>query len=72
MPRNLYQSQESQNGILTARQVALLLQVSESWVYKKCKSNILPHVKVGGIVRILEKNLYKWIEDHQVKGKLKV
>lgn len=72
MARNLYQQQEPQNGILTARQVAMLLQVSESWVYKKCLAGILPHVKIGGIIRILEKDLYKWMESHQTKGKLKV
>ena len=36
-----------------ARDVARYLKVSRSWVYQKAESGMLPHVKVGGLVRFV-------------------
>ena len=60
------------NGIMTLGEVAKKLKVSTTWIYKKCKAGILPHVKIGGIIRIREADLRQWLEDHKVEGCEKV
>lgn len=37
--------------LMTAKEVAELLQVSEDWVYLRARTKQLPAVRVGGIVR---------------------
>ena len=61
-----------EDRLLTVEEVAKKLQVSVSWVYKKCEANILRHIRIGGIRRIKESELNKWIDGHSVGGKLKV
>ena len=60
------------NGFLTINDVADKLSVSPSWIYKKCKAGIMPHVRIGGMLRFVEKDLDAWIAAHKVKGCLKV
>ncbi len=36
-----------------ARDVARYLKVSRSWVYQKAEAGLLPHLKVGGLVRFV-------------------
>jgi len=60
------------NGFLTINEVAEKMKVSSSWVYKKCKAGIMPHVRIGGMLRFVEKDVESWIAAHKVKGCLKV
>lgn len=60
------------NGILTLKQVAARLQVSPTWVYKKCRAGFIPHVKMGGVIRVREKDLEEWMTAHKIDGALKV
>jgi excisionase family DNA binding protein len=39
------------NGLWTAAEVAAFLKVSRSWVYHRLESGLLPHIRVGGLVR---------------------
>ena len=54
--------------LLTVRQVAEILQSSETHVYrkisKKCE-NPIPHIKFEKSVRIRESDLQKWIEEYK-------
>jgi excisionase family DNA binding protein len=36
-----------------ARDVARYLKVSRSWVYRQAEGGMLPHLKVGGLVRFV-------------------
>lgn len=60
------------NGFLTIGEVAKKMSVSQSWVYKKCKAGIMPHVRIGGMLRFIDKDVEVWINAHKVKGCLKV
>lgn len=47
---------DGHDGIETlwdARDVARYLKVSRSWVYQKAEAGLLPHLKVGGLVRFV-------------------
>lgn len=58
--------------ILTIKQVAEKLQASESWVYKKTAAKILPHFRIGGMLRFSEKAVNDWLRSHHVGGCQKV
>ena len=60
------------NGFLTISEVAKKLKVSPSWVYKKCKAGIMPHVRIGNMLRFVEKDVEQWVNAHKIKGALKV
>jgi excisionase family DNA binding protein len=60
------------NGFLTIGEVAERLKVSPSWIYKKCKAGIIPHVRIGGMVRFVDRDVDAWVNAHKVKGCLKV
>ena len=57
---------------LTARQVSDMIGVSSSWVLRKAKCGIAPHVRIGGVIRFSEKDIETWIKAHGIKGALKV
>jgi excisionase family DNA binding protein len=52
--------------------VAKRMNVSKSWIYRKAKAGIIPHVRIGRTIRFIEKDLEAWINAHKVKGCLKV
>jgi excisionase family DNA binding protein len=58
--------------ILTIHDVAKRMNVSKSWIYRKAKAGIIPHVRIGRTIRFIEKDLEAWINAHKVKGCLKV
>lgn len=57
---------------LTAQQVADRIGVSGSWVLRKAKAGIAPHVRVGGVIRFSENTIETWMKNHGIKGALKV
>jgi excisionase family DNA binding protein len=62
----------SNNGYLTVVDVAGRMKVSRSWVYKKAHAGIIPHVRIGSVIRFVEKDIETWINAHKVNGCLKV
>ncbi len=64
--------EQMDNGFLTINDVADKLRVSPSWIYKKCKAGIMPHVRIGGMLRFVERDVDTWVAAHKVKGCLKV
>lgn len=61
-----------EKGFLTVEAAAARLGVSKTWVYRKCQCRIMPHVQIGGVRRIPEKDLQDWLNGHKIKGCLKV
>jgi excisionase family DNA binding protein len=60
------------NGFLTIGEVAEKMKVSPSWIYKKCKAGVMPHVRIGGMLRFVGRDVESWISAHKVKGCMKV
>jgi len=48
--------------LLTADEVASLLQVTRSWVYAETRAQRIPHVPLGRYVRYREDAIHAWIE----------
>lgn len=49
--------------VLTVPQAAHLLQMSKSQVYAYCAQGVIPHVKIGRLVRIPKRALIQWLEE---------
>jgi excisionase family DNA binding protein len=48
--------------LLRAREVALMLRVTEARVYELARRKLLPHIKLGRQVRFSENLLREWVE----------
>jgi excisionase family DNA binding protein len=55
---------DGQGGLLTAEQVAKLLNVSDEWVYVASRRRLIDSVKVGGLIRFRPEVIEKYIESH--------
>ena len=53
--------------LLTAEEVASLLQVPKSWVYEQARSGQLPTVCLGRYRRFREESIREWV-DRQEAG----
>ena len=51
--------------LLTARQVAQLLAVPESWVREATRQNTLPHLRLGRYRRYVKADILAWLETHK-------
>jgi excisionase family DNA binding protein len=51
------------DGLLTAGEVAALLQVTCSWVYAETRKRRIPHLRLGRYVRYRRSAIEAWIED---------
>ena len=51
--------------LLTARQVAQLLAVPESWVREATRQNTLPHLRLGRYRRYLRADILAWLQDQK-------
>ena len=61
----------STDRLLTAREVAQLLSVPESWVREATRQNTLPHLRLGRYRRYLKADILAWLEDQkQGNGRL--
>jgi excisionase family DNA binding protein len=47
--------------LLTADEVAALLQVTKAWVYAQTRANRIPHVPLGRYVRYRRSAVLQWI-----------
>lgn len=59
-----YQFAPGANFLLTAREVASILKVPVSWVYKHTRpecGNPLPHIKVGKYLRFLPSDIREYL-----------
>jgi excisionase family DNA binding protein len=63
---NRYKSESSaMKKLMTAQQVAALLEVDPSWVYQETRAGRLPHVRLGRYRRFRLGAIERWIEDHE-------
>jgi excisionase family DNA binding protein len=51
--------------LMTAQQVAELLEVDPSWIYAETRAGRFPHVRVGRYRRFKLSAVERWIEDHE-------
>jgi excisionase family DNA binding protein len=51
--------------LMTIREVAKKLGVSENWVYShlRVRKPLVPHVRLGGNIRFRESDIDRWIEE---------
>lgn len=52
--------------LLTAKEVAELIQVNPSWIYAAVRANQIPHVRLGRYVRFSESAIDQWL--HALQG----
>lgn len=55
-------------AFLTPKEAAALLQVSESWIKKRCQDRSLKHYKIAGKLRLLEHDVFLYAKEHMVGG----
>ena len=48
-------------ALLNARQVGLLLDVPESWVYREARAGRLPHLRLGRYRRFRRSQIEEWL-----------
>jgi len=53
----------SPDALLTAEEVAALLQVTSSWVYAETRGHRIPHLRLGRYVRYRRSTLERWMEE---------
>jgi excisionase family DNA binding protein len=51
------------DGLLTAEEVASLLQVTPAWVYAETRRRRIPHIRLGRYVRYRRFALQAWMDD---------
>jgi excisionase family DNA binding protein len=54
--------------ILTIDEVAKKINTSRSSIYKKAKTGIIPHIRMGAVIRFKVTDLEAWINAHKVKA----
>jgi len=47
--------------LLTVSEVAAILACSKKWVYRKCASGVLPHLRLGSLLRFDRLRLEEWL-----------
>ena len=59
--------------LMTIREVAKKLGVSENWVYShlRVRKPLVPHVRLGGNIRFRAADIDKWIEE-QVENTIRM
>lgn len=55
--------------LLTARQVSELLEVKISTVYDWVYRGVIPHVKLGRLIRFKKAEVFRWVESHTIRPK---
>jgi excisionase family DNA binding protein len=53
----------SADSLLTADEVAALLQVTPAWVYAETRRRRIPHLRLGRYVRYRRSALQGWMEE---------
>jgi excisionase family DNA binding protein len=59
---------QSEDPILTVRQVAEYLQLSRSKIYYLIQRRSIPFIRLGKNVRIRQSDLIKWLNHQTEKG----
>jgi excisionase family DNA binding protein len=54
---------QREDGLLTAEEVATILQVTPAWVYAETRRRRIPHVRLGRYVRYRRVALMAWLDE---------
>lgn len=57
-----------QNGILTIKEVAVYLKVTERTIYRLAAAKKIPAFKVGGTWRFSREDIDRWIKQQSMEG----
>ena len=55
--------------LLTAKQLAEVLQIKPSTIYKWVHYGYVPHIKLGTSIRFKEKKVEEWLKKRERKGR---
>lgn len=53
--------------LVKVEDVAELLKMSPSKIYRECRKKQIPHFKIGGAIRFDPDEVRDWLEDQKVK-----
>jgi excisionase family DNA binding protein len=56
--------------LLTAEQVAEMLQVPKAWMYEAAREHRIPHVKLGRYIRFEHEQLDTWLETMRSEARI--
>ncbi len=62
--RDIFDSLESCEKLMTAREVARILSISEKTVYSYVSRNLIPHYKIEANVRFRARDVANWLKRH--------
>ena len=62
--RDIFDSLESCEKLMTAREVARILSISEKTVYSYVSRNLIPHYKIEANVRFRARDIATWLKRH--------
>lgn len=48
--------------LLTVKELARELKVTEPWIYRKVKAGELPYLRIGGLLRFQRTEISKWLQ----------
>jgi excisionase family DNA binding protein len=66
--RDIFDSLESCEKLMTAREVARILSISEKTVYSYVSRNLIPHYKIEANVRFRPRDVANWLKRHGPTG----
>ena len=66
--RDIFDSLESCEKLMTAREVARILSISEKTVYSYVSRNLIPHYKIEANVRFRPRDVANWLKRHGPPG----
>ncbi len=58
---------DNQDGLMTVREVAILLRLSEKTIYKWTKSGKIPAMKIGYVWRFERQVVDEWMRNNPAK-----
>lgn len=61
--RGVRSDESRPDELLTAEEVATLLQVTPAWVYAETRRKRIPHLRLGRYVRYRKSALQHWMDD---------
>lgn len=62
--RDIFDALESCEKLMTAREVARILSISEKTVYSYVSRNLIPHYKIEANVRFRARDVAMWLRRH--------
>lgn len=68
--RDIFDSLESCEKLMTAREVARILSISEKTVYSYVSRNLIPHYKIEANVRFRPRDVANWLKRDGPMGQI--